>query len=50
MLRLRRDDFDKPDEIARMARVSGLSEEAFRQRFFYLVAGEPRPLSFSGVG
>ncbi len=50
MIRLRRDDFDKPDEIARFAKVANLSPEDFRQRFYYLVEAEAPPLSFSGVG
>jgi len=50
MLRLRRDDFDKPEEIARFAKVAKLDPEEFKRRFYYLVDSEAPPLSFSGVG
>jgi 6-phosphofructokinase 1 len=44
MLRLRRDDFDDPHELARFAAVCGLSLEEFRAEFEYLMADEPPPL------
>lgn len=44
MIRLRRDDFEQPEEIARFARVVGMSAEEFRRRFEYLVELEPPPL------
>jgi ATP-dependent phosphofructokinase / diphosphate-dependent phosphofructokinase len=50
MLRLRRDDFDKPEEIARFAAIARIAPEDFKKRFFYLVEDEAPPLSFSGVG
>ncbi|HEV8248090.1 MAG TPA: diphosphate--fructose-6-phosphate 1-phosphotransferase [Polyangiaceae bacterium] len=50
MIRLRRDDFEKPEEIARFAQVAKLSPEDFKKRFYYLVENEAPPLSFSGVG
>jgi 6-phosphofructokinase 1 len=40
MIRLRRDDFEMPEELARMAEVCGLGDEAFRARFEPLVAEE----------
>jgi 6-phosphofructokinase len=46
MIRLRKDDFDDPHELAKLATTAGLSEEAFRREFEYLVANEPPPLAF----
>jgi 6-phosphofructokinase len=46
MLRLRRDDFSDPTEIARYAAITRLSAEEFRQQFEYLVGGEAPPLAF----
>ena len=47
MLRLRRDDFDNPDEIARFARVCGVTPEEFERLFGYLVRAEPPPIEFA---
>jgi len=44
MIRLRRDDFDDPHEIARFASVAHLSLEEFRDQFEFLVRDEPPPL------
>ena len=33
MIRLRRDDFDNPQKLAKLARTAGLAPEAFRERF-----------------
>jgi len=44
MLRLRRDDFEDPEEVENYAATCGLSVEAFRQRFEPLVAREPSQL------
>ena len=44
MIRLRRDDFEDPHELARFAAICGLGLEAFRNRFAYLVESEPPPL------
>ena len=44
MLRLRRDDFEDPEEVENYAATCGLSVEAFRQRFEPLVAKEPDQL------
>lgn len=49
MIRLRRDDFDKPEEIERFARVANLTPEEFKNRFFYLVDREAPPLSFTNA-
>ena len=40
MLRLRRDDFDQSHELAKIAEVTGLSVEAFRREFAYLIDAE----------
>jgi 6-phosphofructokinase len=44
MIRLRRDDFEDPHELARLAASAHLGPEAFRLEFDYLVASEPPPL------
>jgi 6-phosphofructokinase len=46
MIRLRRDDFDDPHELARFAATAGLSLEEFRNEFGYLIEDEPPPLKF----
>src|SRR6266550_505322 len=43
MLRLRRDDFEDPHELARFAATAGVSLEEFRRQFEYLVEVEPPP-------
>ena len=45
MLRLRRDDFDDPYELAKFAATAGISLEEFRREFAYLVEHEPAPLA-----
>jgi 6-phosphofructokinase 1 len=40
MIRLRRDDFDDPHDLARVAATCGLSLDAFKERFGYLVEDE----------
>ena len=44
MLRLRRDDFEDAYELAKIARVTGLSLDEFRQEFEYLIGAEPPQL------
>ena len=44
MIRLRRDDFESPEKLARLASTAGLSEAEFRNQFDYLLAYEPPPL------
>jgi len=44
MLRLRRDDFEDPHELAKLAACAGLSLSEFRAQFEYLVANEPEPI------
>ena len=44
MIRLRRDDFEDPHELAKFAATIGLSLQEFRQEFEALIADEPPPL------
>jgi 6-phosphofructokinase 1 len=44
MIRLRRDDFDDPHELAKMAATVGISLQEFRSAFGYLIETEPPPL------
>jgi 6-phosphofructokinase 1 len=44
MLRLRRDDFEDPRELAKFAATAGLSLQDFRREFEYLIELEPPPL------
>jgi 6-phosphofructokinase 1 len=41
MIRLRRDDFDDPHELAKFAATAGLSLQEFRREFEYLIEFEP---------
>jgi 6-phosphofructokinase 1 len=50
MLRLRRDDFDDPHELAKLATTAHVSIEEFRRRFQYLTANEPPALEFDSEG
>jgi 6-phosphofructokinase len=44
MIRLGREDFEIPEDLESLARVTGLSSDAFREQFAYVVADEPQPL------
>jgi 6-phosphofructokinase 1 len=44
MIRLRRDDFDDPHELAKFAATAGISLDEFRRQFGYLVENEPPPV------
>ena len=44
MIRLRRDDFEDPHELAKFAATAGVSLQKFRQEFEYLIEAEPPPL------
>jgi len=46
MLRLRRDDFEDPSELAKFASVLGITIEEFQEQFSYLVENEPIPRLF----
>jgi 6-phosphofructokinase 1 len=50
MLRLRRDDFDDPHELAKFAATAGLSLDEFRREFEYLIELEPPPLVIDATG
>jgi len=45
MIRIRRDDFDDPVELAKLAATARLSPDDFRREFEYLVASEPPGLT-----
>lgn len=47
MIRLRRDDFADPHELAKFAATAGISLQEFRDQFGYLVQLEPPPLVFN---
>jgi 6-phosphofructokinase 1 len=47
MIRLRREDFADPHDVARYAMAAGLTEARFREQFEYLTASEPPPASLS---
>jgi 6-phosphofructokinase 1 len=44
MIRLRRDDFDDPHELAKFAATAGISLQQFRREFDYLIEKEPPAL------
>ena len=44
MIRLRRDDFQDPHELAKFAATCGISLQEFREQFEYLIQDEPPPL------
>jgi ATP-dependent phosphofructokinase / diphosphate-dependent phosphofructokinase len=48
MIRLRRDDFEDPPALAKIADTAHLSVEEFRRRFEYLIENEPPPLILQG--
>jgi 6-phosphofructokinase len=50
MLRLRRDDFDSDARLKPVAEAAGLSVEAFRREFEYLVSDEPPALQLIEPG
>jgi 6-phosphofructokinase 1 len=41
MIRVRRDDFEEPHELAKLAATARMSQDDFRREFEYLVANEP---------
>jgi 6-phosphofructokinase 1 len=50
MIRLRRDDFEDPNELAKLAATAHIPPEAFRREFEYLMAFEPPPLAMDRLG
>jgi 6-phosphofructokinase len=49
MIRLRRDDFDDPHELAKFAATAGLSLQEFREQFEGLIESEPPPFQIEGL-
>ena len=45
MIRVRKDDFDEPHELAKLAATARMSQDDFRREFEYLVANEPPALN-----
>jgi ATP-dependent phosphofructokinase / diphosphate-dependent phosphofructokinase len=45
MIRIRKDDFDDPHELAKLAATAHMSSDDFRREFEYLVANEPAGLT-----
>jgi ATP-dependent phosphofructokinase / diphosphate-dependent phosphofructokinase len=43
MIRLRHEDFDNPQELAKLAAQAGITAAEFRRQFEYLTADEPPP-------
>jgi 6-phosphofructokinase len=50
MIRLRRDDFTDPHEIAKLAATAGISADEFRHQFKYLLDFEPPPFMLDAQG
>jgi 6-phosphofructokinase 1 len=50
MIRLRRDDFERPDVCARLAAAAGLPVDQFRAQFEYLKDDEPPPITLEMGG
>jgi 6-phosphofructokinase 1 len=50
MIRLRRDDFEDPHELAKLANTVKLADDEFRKQFEYLIAMEPPPLAVDEHG
>jgi len=50
MIRLRRDDFEDPHELARFAATVHMSLQDFRRQFEYLIGYEPPPLLIDAEG
>ena len=50
MIRLRRDDFEDPHELAKLAATIGIPLEEFRRQFEYLIGYEPPPLAVDTHG
>jgi 6-phosphofructokinase 1 len=44
MIRLRRDDFEDPHEVAKFAATAGITLDELRAQFGYLIESEPPPL------
>jgi 6-phosphofructokinase 1 len=49
MIRLRRDDFEDPHELAKFAATCGMTLQEFRRQFEYLIEMEPPALSLANL-
>ncbi len=49
MIRLRKEDFDDPHDLAKLAQIAHCSINEFRERFGYVTADEPPPVVAGGV-
>ena len=49
MIRLRRDDFEDPHELAKYAATCQMTLQEFRDRFEGLIKAEPPPLQLEGM-
>jgi 6-phosphofructokinase 1 len=47
MLRLKKEDFEDPHELGKLAQVANMTPERFRAEFGPLVTDDPPPLSMS---
>jgi ATP-dependent phosphofructokinase / diphosphate-dependent phosphofructokinase len=43
MIRLERDDLDDPEKLKPIAEAAGMTPDAFRERYGYIVGGAPAP-------
>ena len=50
MIRLRRDDFESSEDLAKIGAAAGLDVQQFRNEFEYLVRDEPPPLVLEAEG
>jgi ATP-dependent phosphofructokinase / diphosphate-dependent phosphofructokinase len=50
MIRLRKDDFEQPASLAKLAATVKLPEDEFRRQFQYIVEQEPPPLAIDALG
>jgi len=50
MIRLRRDDFEDPHELAKLAATARMTLDAFRAQFGHLIDHEPPPLEVDEHG
>jgi 6-phosphofructokinase 1 len=44
MLRLKREDFEDPHDLAKLAATAHVSVDEFRRRFEYLTSADPAPV------
>jgi transcriptional regulator GlxA family with amidase domain len=49
MLRLKKEDFEDPRELARLAQAAGITPEEMMRQFQALVQSEPGPMSLHRI-